>query len=76
MRDKRVAIQAVMDTELNKILNQTGQFEDFINGNVKCANCGKTITIDSISTLVPFDENGSVKLKFYCNSVECVNIKK
>ena len=76
MRDKRVAIKAVMDSELNRILNQTGQYENFISGNIQCANCGKTITIDNISTLMPFDNEGTIKLKFYCNSVECVNCEK
>ena len=76
MSDKSVTIKAVMDTEIHKILNQTGQFEDFISGNLKCANCGSVITIDNLSTLVPFDNNGSIKLKFYCNSVECVNCEK
>ena len=76
MRDKHFAIKAVMDTEIHKILNQTGQFEDFISGNIKCSNCGSIISIDNLSTLMPFDDNGTIKVKFYCNSVECVNCEK
>lgn len=76
MRDKRVAIRAIMDTELHNILNQTGQFEDFVSGKIECENCGRVITIDNISTLLPYSDSGAIKLKFYCNSIECVNCEK
>ena len=69
-------INAIMDKDLNKILIQTEQYEDFINGNLKCECCGNKITIDNISTLVPYETDEGIKLKFYCNKIDCVNSEK
>lgn len=44
-----------MNTELICVLNQTGQYEDLINGAIKCECCGKEITLDNISTLLPYE---------------------
>lgn len=76
MAKENVKISAVMDTKLAKILIQTGQYGDFISGEIKCANCGKIITPDNVSMLLPFNLNGEVKLKFYCDSMDCLNCDK
>lgn len=73
---KQQTVNAIMDKDLKQILIQTGQFEDFINGNLKCECCGNIITIDNISTLVPYDTDKGIKLKFYCNNIDCVNSEK
>ena len=65
-----------MDKDLRGILVQTGQYEDFVSGNIMCANCGRVINEDNVSTLLPYEEDGVIKLKFYCNSIECVNCEK
>ena len=76
MKDSDITIKAVMDKDLNKILVQTGQYEDFVSGSITCANCGKVINGDNISSLLPYEDDGTIKLKFYCNSIECVNCEK
>lgn len=73
---KHQRIQAIMNTELIRVLNQTGQYEDLINGKIKCKCCGNEITLDNISTLIPYEEDGSIKIKFYCNNIDCVNSEK
>lgn len=73
---KRQRIQAMMNTELIRVLNQTGQYEDLINGAIKCECCGKEITLDNISTLLPYETDGTIKIKFYCNDIDCVNSDK
>lgn len=65
-----------MNTDLVNVLYQTGQYEDLINGSIKCECCGREITLDNISTLVPYKEQGSIKIRFYCNHFECVNCEK
>lgn len=65
-----------MDKDLRGILVQTGQYEDFVSGNIMCANCGRVINEDNVSTLLPYVDDGLIKLKFYCNSIECVNCEK
>lgn len=73
---KQQRIQAMMNTELVRVLNQTGQYEDLIDGMIKCECCGNEITLDNISTLIPYEEDGSIKIKFYCNNIDCVNSEK
>jgi hypothetical protein len=76
MSKNNVTIKAVMDSGLYKILNQTGQYEDFISGNIKCSNCGRVVTIDNVSSLLPYQNNESIKVRLYCNNIECVNCEK
>ena len=73
---KQQIVNAIMDKDLKQILIQTGQYEDFINGNLKCECCGNKITIDNISTVVPYETDEGIKLKIYCNKIECVNSEK
>lgn len=76
MGDRQISIKAIMDKDLSKILVQTGLYEDFVRGKITCSNCGKVIDGDNISSLVPYEEGEIIKLKFYCNSIECVNCDK
>ena len=76
MAERNIVIKAIMDKDLSKILVQTGQYEDFVHGNITCANCGKVIDYNNISSLVPYEEGEAIRLKFYCNSIECVNCDK
>jgi len=76
MGDWNISINAIMDKDLRGILVQTGQFEDFVGGNITCTNCGRVINEDNISTLLPYEDGGLIRLKFYCNRIECVNCDK
>lgn len=71
-----IKIQVLMNSDLVNVLNQTGQYEDLINGSIKCECCGREITLDNISTLIPYEVEGSIKIRFYCNQFECVNCEK
>ena len=73
---KQQIVNAIMDKDLKQILIQTGQYEEFINGNIRCECCGRKVTIDNISTLMPYETIDGIKLKFYCTSIECVNSVK
>ena len=75
MKNQQI-IKAIMSTKLKDLLCQTGQYDDFVNGDIKCQCCGSVITADNISTLVPYVEDDVIKLKFYCNNFDCVNSKK
>ena len=65
-----------MNSDLVHVLNQTGQYEDLLNGSITCECCGREITLDNISTLIPYEVEGSIKIRFYCNQFECVNCEK
>ena len=69
-------IQAIMNNDLVNVLNQTGQYEDLINGSIMCECCGREITMDNISTLIPYETEGKIKIRFYCNNIDCVNSEK
>lgn len=69
-------VRAIMNSELAGFLKQTGQYEDVINGFVKCECCGKEIVLDNISTLIPYEQDGKIKIKFYCDQIDCVNCEK
>lgn len=73
---KNQTIQAIMHTELISILKQTDQYEDVVNGFSKCECCGKDITLDNISTLIPYEDNGKIRVRFYCNQFKCLNNDK
>lgn len=75
MKNQQI-IKAIMSTKLKEVLCQTGQHDDFEKGIIRCQCCGSVITADNISTLVPYVESGVIKLKFYCNNIDCVNSDK
>lgn len=76
MKERTQEVNAVMSKDLIQILSQTGQYEDLVNGKIKCESCGRVITINNISTLIPYVDNEMIKLKFYCDNIDCVNSDK
>lgn len=76
MKEKKQIVNAIMSNDLIRILNQTGQYEELINGNIKCECCGRVISVNNISTLIPYKDGDTIKLKFYCDNIDCVNSEK
>ena len=76
MKEKVQEVNAIMFKNLIKILTQTGQYEDLINGKVTCESCGRVINLSNISTMIPYEDDETIKLKFYCDNVDCVNSEK
>lgn len=64
---KRLNIKAILDSDMDKILNQIGMIESIEDGKVKCAFCNKNISRENIAGI--FTEKKQIR--FCCNSIEC-----
>ncbi len=58
---------AVIDKDIEKKLKEIGYYKKVVRGEVKCAVCGKTITLDNISLIIPY--NG--EYLFICDDFKC-----
>ena len=69
---KKIIINAMIDSDIEKLLRQTEQFEELLSGGLQCKSCKTTITVDNIGILVPHDKEGKTKLDFYCERIDCM----
>ncbi|MFA5433783.1 MAG: hypothetical protein WC319_13085 [Candidatus Paceibacterota bacterium] len=67
---KKTKVNAILDTQIEELLQKTKQFEDFANGNLKCESCGSIITTQNIGVIQP-TSNGT-KVIFYCDRIDCI----
>ena len=73
MKNSKSSIQAVLDSDLEKLLVQTNQLSEFIEGKIHCPVCGSIITEDNIGVLYPEDIDGYVRFEIYCNNINCLS---
>lgn len=64
---KQLNLKAMLDSDLDKLLDQLGMLELMNVGKLKCAICGKRITREIFYCL--YVENGEIK--FCCNQISC-----
>ena len=60
-------IKAVYDSDLVMLLKKLYVFEDVVNGRCKCMFCNTTITLDTIDSIIPNED----EISFSCNSHAC-----
>lgn len=60
-------MNAVHDDDLVKLLKSLEVYDDVVEGKYKCLYCGKTITLDNIDSIVPYEGD----VQFTCDSQEC-----
>lgn len=65
---KKEELDLIYDEDLMPALDKLGVKEDFVNGNLKCLFCDKTVTLENLYSF--FLNNGIVKM--VCNDEECV----
>ena len=65
MSKSKSNIQAVLDTDLEKLLAQTNQLHDFIEGKISCPKCGTIITEDNVGILYPYEIEGNTKRYYF-----------
>lgn len=73
MSKNKSNIQAVLDTDLEKLLAQTNQLCDFIDGRILCPVCGTVITEENIGILYPYKVDGCTKFEIHCNNINCLS---
>lgn len=66
-------IQAILNSDLEKLLEQTNQLHDFLAGNAKCAVCGQPISEDNLSMLIPKRVNDAIHFEFICDNLNCTS---
>ena len=66
-------IQAILDIDLEKLLAQTNQLNDFIEGKIKCPICGTKITEDNIGILYASEINDTIQFEIHCNNIDCLS---
>jgi len=62
-------IEAVYESDLEKVLKDLELYDDIVGAKIKCAYCNNPITLDNL--LCVFVEKG--KLKVSCSRVPCTN---
>lgn len=67
------SITAIMDSDLEKLLIQTEQYVDFVNGKIKCECCGRIMSLDNLSIMLPQKQNERLVLRFWCDQMDCVS---
>lgn len=72
VENKRSNIKAILDTDLVKLLKETKQYNAFVDGELQCAYCGTTITIDNLSIILPIIKEGHTTLNFCCDNAVCL----
>lgn len=64
---KQLNLKAMLDSDLDKLLDQLGVLELMNVGKLRCAICNKRITREKFYCL--YVEHGEIK--FCCNKVSC-----
>ena len=65
---KKEELDFIYDDDLMPALEKLGIKNDFINGNIKCFSCQKTITLENLYSF--FLEEG--KLIMACDQEDCI----
>lgn len=66
-------VKVMFNTDIEKVLTYTGQYDDFLQGNILCQCCGRPITENNVSILLPVVNKGEKKVIFWCSDDECIS---
>ena len=64
---KNTEIKAIHIADLEKVLKQYGQLDEFKGGTMRCKTCSNKIHMSNVGSM----KLSNKKLVFYCNSVSC-----
>ena len=67
MEEKR--LHAVLDEDIEKLLDKLGQLEPIQNGEVTCHECGAPIMVKNLQIILPLPNGG---FHFVCSNTDCV----
>lgn len=72
MITRKEKIKTMMDSDLEKLLIQVGDYDRFIGGQIRCHNCHNVINADNIAMILPVKDIEGVKLCYICDNAECI----
>jgi len=61
-------ILAVHKQKLEEFLKKLGLWEALVKGELKCHECGATISLDNIGMIIPFGK----EIHFCCAKTDCI----
>ena len=67
----RVALRAIHDTDLVKVLKRLGLYEGVVEGRYRCFVCGRRITLENLGGLFKSRDG---RINFVCNNMKCLMI--
>ena len=76
MATRKEEIQAMMNSDLEKLLIQVGDYDKFLEGELHCHACGKVLNADNIAMVLPIRENGRIVLNYFCDNSDCMKAIK
>jgi hypothetical protein len=66
-------VNAVMDSDIEKLLRQTDYYDKIICGEIRCASCDSPISIERIGIIIPtVHSEDNFTLSFYCENLTCI----
>lgn len=71
-RKKKLKINAILDTDIEGLLKQTGQYEDLTNEKLTCKCCGIIISSENIGVIIPVNTGEKIYLEFFCENALCL----
>lgn len=76
MVTRKEEIRAMMNSDLEKLLIQVGDYDKFLEGELHCHACGKVLNADNIAMVLPVREEGEMILKYFCDNSDCMKTIK
>lgn len=72
MSTRKEVIHAMMNSDLEKLLIQVGDYDKYLEGELHCHVCGRVLNADNIAMVIPILENGKIALRYFCDSSDCI----
>ena len=69
---KKIPVNAILDSDVEKLLRETALYEDLMLAKLKCQSCNVSITIENIGVIIPKVTEGKINLEFYCEKINCM----
>lgn len=67
-------VKVMFNTDIEKVLVYTEQYDDFLQGKILCQCCGRPISENNVSILLPtINNDGEKKVLFWCSDDECIS---
>jgi hypothetical protein len=68
---EKICIDLLFEKNLKEFLRKNGLYDKFIQGEIKCGKCGKTITKYNLGSIFVKNE----RVIFICNDPKCMENK-
>ncbi len=72
MATRKEKIRAMMNSDLEKLLIQVGDYDKFLERQLHCHICGKVLNADNIAMVLPVREDSKIVLRYFCDNTDCI----